>query len=551
MNEKNNNNFVVTARKWRPVKFSEVVGQEHITTTLKNAILSNRVHHAYLFSGPRGVGKTTTARIYARAVNYPDTIEMSADELPKACHDILTGRSMDVIEIDGASNNSVDDIRSLRENSKYPPSVNKFKIYIIDEVHMLSTSAFNALLKTLEEPPKHLLFVFATTEIHKLPATILSRCQRFDFKRMTSANIIKQLDMIAKSEEIKIENQALITIAKKADGSMRDAQSIFDQVIAFCGKDIKYSEMADALHLVDEDFYFRITDAIFEHNNAIMFELTKELAEKGYDLKETLEGLLEHLRDITSIKVTGKFELVEATETHIKKYEDTVSKFSKNDLVRLMTLVNDAVKDIKYSSQPRIRFELALNQLASINSSIEYSELIKQINELKKNSNPVLTVNDEKSEYSAKPKKTETKKKIDEDKKGNDLKVDPFIDKWRKFIKSNDAKEFSAFISQVLPTEKSNVITLSVDSKFIYDILVQNEIQITNAIKDYFGNSFTINFTLDEEHNVRNETFKEIHSLNKDNEEVSSKNIGKNINLQELHPVERKIVELFNAEKIS
>jgi len=376
-----NQEYIVTARKWRPNTFDEVVGQDHISITLRNAIKNNRIHHAYLFTGPRGVGKTTTARIYAReAIAYglkvKDNIDISPDDVG----------DLDIIEIDGASNNSVEDVRMLRENSQYMPSRGKYKIYIIDEVHMLSTAAFNALLKTLEEPPPHLLFVFATTEPHKLPATILSRCQRFDFKRMSIPSITNQLSKIAQAEGISIEEEALVSIAKKADGSMRDSQSIFDQVVAFCGKDIKYSEMTDALNLIDEEFYFSISDKVFEDNVSGMFELTAQLMDKGYDLRETLMGLLEHFRNILNIKVTNNPKMVDSSENFIKRYQNDAQRFSEKDLIRIMKLIVEAEKDIKSSSQPRIRFELLLSMLTKLSSAIEIGELLQEIKSLKKQS---------------------------------------------------------------------------------------------------------------------------------------------------------------------
>lgn len=547
--------FVVTARKWRPQKFSEVVGQEHITKTLTNAIVSNRVHHAYLFSGPRGVGKTTTARIYARAVNYPESIEMNADEMPPVCKDILDGRSMDVIEIDGASNNSVDDIRGLRENAKYPPSNLRYKIYIIDEVHMLSTSAFNALLKTLEEPPSHLLFVFATTEIHKVPATILSRCQRFDFKRMNTANIIKQLTLIADSEDIKLEEKALIAIAKKADGSMRDAQSIFDQVIAFCGKDVKYSEMADALHLVDEDFYFKITDAIIVKNHSVMFDLTQKLVSKGYDLKEALEGLMEHIRDLLAVKVTGNFNMVETTSSHYKKFESTIDKFTKHDFVRMLTIINNALKDMKFASQPRIRFELALSQLASIESSSDITELLNELRELKKKPDLKLSVNEPTADYKAE-KKNEQEENIKEIKEKTVLpnsvtvKTDTNIDKWKKMLKSSTARDVSAFLGKAFPEFEDNKIIITVDSKFIYDSIEQAEARMKAAIAEFFGEVET-ELKLDENVGFNNNNFKETRSLNKFEAKESSKPNSKEIDLDKLHSFEKFLVVEMKAKRIN
>ncbi len=382
--------FVVTARKWRPQLFSEVVGQDHISTTLSNALRSNRVHHAYLFCGPRGVGKTTTARIFARALNCMNSVDgVEPCNECDSCRDILSGRSLDVIEIDGASNNSVDDIRKLRENAKYPPVHGKYKMYIIDEVHMLSTSAFNALLKTLEEPPKHLLFMFATTESHKVPATIVSRCQRFDFRRMQIDDIVGHLRHIATSEGISIDDASLVAIAKKGDGSMRDSQSIFDQVRAFCGETIEIKALANALHLIDEDFYFAISDAVREHNSARMFELVEQLVSRGYDVHECLHGLVEHFRNLMSLLATNDVQYIEASAASLKRYRDTVASFKHGELLRILSMISAAEQQLKYSAQPRFRFELLLVQLASLDSTVEIAQLMNELRESKKNGSKI------------------------------------------------------------------------------------------------------------------------------------------------------------------
>lgn len=382
-----NKEFLVTARKWRPLKFTDVVGQQHITVTLQNAVRSQRIHHAYLFSGPRGVGKTTTARILARIINCTNPKDFEPCNECESCKAIIEGRSLDVIEIDGASNNSVDDIRKLRENSRYLPANGYYKMYIIDEVHMLSTSAFNALLKTLEEPPPHLLFVFATTEPHKVLPTILSRCQRFEFKRMEIDDIVRQLRVISEKEKIVIDDTCLITIAKKGDGSMRDSQSIFDQVRAFCGTEIDYSKMADALHLVDQEFFFRITNDIKEKNIEDVFVLTKEILSKGYDLQECIEGLQEHLRNILAVKVTSRADLVETSKDMLIRYKEEAEKFTKPDLLRLLQIASATDQSLRYAPQPRIKFELALVQMATLDSTVEIMEILNALSELKKNSN--------------------------------------------------------------------------------------------------------------------------------------------------------------------
>jgi len=367
-----NTQYLVSARRFRPKVFDELIGQDHISRTLRNAIDENRIHHAYLFTGPRGVGKTTSARIYAKEV-----IRKGLEEAGKDI-DASKLEDLDIIEIDGASNNSVEDIRTLRENSKYPPSIGKYKIYIIDEVHMLSKSAFNALLKTLEEPPAHLLFVFATTEPHKVPATIISRCQRFDFLRMSIDNMVSQLKMIAAKDDILIEDSALLTIAKKADGSMRDSQSIFDQAVAFCGKDIKYKDLANALNLIDEDFYFQITDNMINKNIASMFDIAKSISERGYDLRETINGLIEHFRNMMAVKASSTITL-EASENAKNKYKETIPLFHNYDLIRILNLLVDADKNIRTSTQPSIVFELCLVALANMDSTEELSKIISYI----------------------------------------------------------------------------------------------------------------------------------------------------------------------------
>jgi DNA polymerase-3 subunit gamma/tau len=367
------------------MRFDEVTAQEHVTVTMKNAIVRNRIAHAYLFSGPSGVGKTTTARIFAKAINCPNVKDGEPCNGCDTCKEITEGRSLDVIEIDGASNRGIDEIRDLRESVRYSPSRLKYKIYIIDEVHMLTKEAFNALLKTLEEPPSYVIFVLATTEPHKVIPTILTRCQRFDFKRIEIEKIIERLRFIAKEENISVDEESLMTIAKKGDGSMRDALSIFDQVAAFCGNEIKHEVVVDALSLVDTELFFKLTDMIEKKDSKGAVELAAQVVTRGYDPVDFLEGLSEHIRNLLIAATMGKADMIEASEDYRKRYLDSAKVLDQSDLLRLLKTTSEAMQQIKYVSQPRIKLEMTLLQLVNMERSVKLGELLQQVEELKKN----------------------------------------------------------------------------------------------------------------------------------------------------------------------
>lgn len=372
--------YQVTARKWRPQKFSEVVGQEHITSTLKNALKSGRIAHAFLFTGPRGVGKTTTARILAKSLNCENPKDFEPCNICTMCKSISNSQTMDIIEIDGASNRGIDEIRTLRESVKYAPTHGKYKVYIIDEVHMLTKESFNAFLKTLEEPPAHTIFIFATTDVHKVPLTIISRCQRFDFRRIQLEVIKSQLSMIAKDEGIEIDDKTLTTISKKADGALRDAESYFDQVVAFCGNKIDYETVSKMLNLIDEDLYFKLSDAIVNKNFKTVFETTEILYQNGWDFIDFLDGLGEHFRNILSVIITQKTSLIESADVYKKKYAEYIDTFSKGDLIRLLNYINKVQQEIRYSQNQRLKIEIALTHLIGMEKSQTISELISGIN---------------------------------------------------------------------------------------------------------------------------------------------------------------------------
>jgi DNA polymerase-3 subunit gamma/tau len=379
--------FLATARKWRPMVFEDIVGQEHVAATLRNAIASNRLAHAYIFSGPRGVGKTTAARILAKAVNCLHPKDFNPDNTCELCSEITENRSVNVFEIDGASNRGVEEIRNLREAVRYSPPKGKYRIYIIDEVHMLTREAFNALLKTLEEPPSYVIFIFATTEVHKVPLTILSRCQRFDFRRIATDRIVERLRYVAGQEGITIDENALFILAKRGDGSLRDAHSIFDQVVSFCGTTIAAQDIINMLNIVDDELYFEATDLLRTKDVKGVLQFVERLINSGVDVREFLSGLMEHFRNILVTRTTGSTALLESSEASKKRYRDAAAAFSETDLLRLIKLAVDTESAIRWGQQPRLRLEVGLITMARMDSSVEIQELLTRLQELKKKVN--------------------------------------------------------------------------------------------------------------------------------------------------------------------
>jgi DNA polymerase III subunit gamma/tau len=376
--------YIVTARKWRPMKFEDVIGQRHVTVTLRNALASERLAHAYLFSGPRGVGKTTTARLLAKVVNCLDPRDQNPDNTCSQCTEINEGRSFDVQEIDGASNRGVEEIRNLREAVRYAPAKGRYKVYIIDEVHMLTKEAFNALLKTLEEPPPHVLFIFATTELHKVPATILSRCQRFDFRRIAVQEIADNLHTIAAEEGLQVDQESLLLIARRGDGSLRDAQSLFDQVIALCGRVVTHEDILSALNIVDQEVYFRVTALMEQQDSGGALALVQDLMNRGYDLREFLGGLLEHFRNLMVAKITGSTDLIEASDIYRSRCLASAAQFSVSDLLRMQRFVTGTERGVRDAAQPRFRLEADMVQMVNMPRAVELSGLIAGLEELKK-----------------------------------------------------------------------------------------------------------------------------------------------------------------------
>jgi DNA polymerase III subunit gamma/tau len=375
--------YLVLARKWRPQTFEEVVGQRHITQTLQNAISQKRVAHAFLFTGARGVGKTSTARILAKALNCETGPYINPCNHCNTCEEITNGTSMDVIEIDGASNRGIDEIRELRENVRYTPAKSRYKIYIIDEVHMLTREAFNALLKTLEEPPPHILFIFATTEPHKIPATILSRCQRYDFKRIPLREVIENLKRIVEEEKIQINPRGLLSIAQESEGSMRDAQSLLDQVISYAGGNIRDEDIVEVLGLIDWKVLNDTIEAIASKDIERCMEIVESVYHFGYDLQYFCRELLQHLRNLILIKVSQHpEELMEWSEEELEIYKKQAEKFQFDQLNHLFSLLLKGEQEIAQSTFPRTMLEMTLIRMATLQPILPIDEMIKKLEAL-------------------------------------------------------------------------------------------------------------------------------------------------------------------------
>ncbi|GBU23238.1 DNA polymerase III subunit gamma/tau [Fibrobacteres bacterium R8-0-B4] len=371
--------YIVFARKWRPKTFGDMIGQEHIVDTLRRAIEKDRVAHAYVFTGTRGVGKTTAARILARALNCEKgPTPTPCGECP-ACKDILNNSSLDVMEIDGASNNSVDDIRELRENIGYTSMGGRYRVVVIDEVHMLSKSAFNALLKTLEEPPQNVIFILATTEPAKIPSTIHSRCQRYDFRRVGADKIAAHLAKICEAEKVAFDKSALSVIARKADGSVRDSLSLLDQACSFCGENLTEKEVRAVLGLVGTDTYRELMKHIKEKNQGAALEIVQKTLFDGYELNELISGLQEHIRNLLFAKVPGALEAkgIEIETDEAKALSQESQAFAEPDLIRMAEIVNKVSQELKWSEYPQFSVELTVLKLLYLDSSASIEQLLK------------------------------------------------------------------------------------------------------------------------------------------------------------------------------
>ncbi|HQF42672.1 MAG TPA: DNA polymerase III subunit gamma/tau [Ignavibacteriaceae bacterium] len=555
--------YQVTARKWRPQRFEDVVDQEHITATLKNAIKSNRIAHAYIFTGPRGVGKTTTARILAKALNCENSKDSEPCNECEMCKAINESQTLDIIEIDGASNRGIDEIRTLRESVKYAPTRGKFKVYIIDEVHMLTKESFNAFLKTLEEPPAHTIFIFATTDIHKVPLTIISRCQRFDFRRIQLDTIKKTLSNIAKQEKISIDDKTLTLISKKADGALRDAQSLFDQVVSFCGEKIDAETVSKMLNLIDEDLFFNISDAVLNKNFNIVFETTDRIYQNGWDFIDFTDGLIEHFRNILTVIITEKTELIETADIFRKRYINYIQTFSKGDLLRILNYLNKLQQELRYSNNQKLKIEIALTNLVGLEKSATLSEILSQI----ENQN----ISQKKSDFiESKPQRQELRSKspIQSQTKSNDtpsepeIKSEPFIpptlesqtigqselnlgsltDKWQEFVNivcNEKSLLLSPFFSKIKPINFDGVnLHLESSDESAESSLLLHIDYLTKKSKEIFGKKINFKFG------------SEAAKDNKSDEKLSEKQKKQVKSQKSTDPYEKIILEELNGKQI-
>lgn len=499
-------NFIVSARKYRPATFSTVVGQNSITTTLKNAIKSNHLAQAFLFCGPRGVGKTTCARILAKTINcFNITENIEACDQCESCKSFNSGHSLNVYELDAASNNSVDDIRNLVDQVRFAPQLGSYKIYIIDEVHMLSASAFNAFLKTLEEPPKHAIFILATTEKHKIIPTILSRCQIFDFNRIQVEDIAKHLDYIAKNENITAEPDALHIIAQKADGALRDALSIFDQIVSFAGNTVTYKAVIDNLNVLDYDYYFKITGTIMEEKIPASLLIFNEILNNGFDGHNFITGLGEHFRNLLVCKDSSTLQLLEVSGNIKEKYKEQSSKCNVTFLLKGLSIINKCDIGYKSSKNQRLQVELALMQLCSINSSSVDTEKKNEIKAEIKN-NPSLPGTPAKipAQQNIYPAATEIKKEVNEPSvekkpviKTGTVSINQFINPAKKTNEPNTKENTPADKSaSIFPANELEAVWLE------YSKLVQQKGKINlhstlSTRKPDLKENFSIEFTIE------------------------------------------------------
>jgi len=516
--------YLVLARKYRPQNFSELIGQEFVARTLQNSVRTERISHAFLFSGPRGVGKTSAARILAKAVNCLNIKTSNGEPCNSCpvCEEISSGRSLDVIEIDGASNRGIESIRELRETVKYTPANYKYKVYIIDEVHMLTKEAFNALLKTLEEPPSHIIFIFATTEPHNVPITILSRCQRYDFHRIPSNLIAKHLRSILEKENIPFEEEAILTISRHSEGSMRDAETLLDQIIALGEGSLKTEDVQKILGLVQMDSFLFFFNSLLENKKKDCIVFLKKLTEEGRDFTVFFAEFLNFLRGVMIFQNTedDAKSILDCSEKEAEIYKSAAQRINQNTLLSMMDIISDTYKELKFSPHPSVTAELIALKLAEANKGINIRNLYKEVISLKKGVSSTTT---QKTTLSS------TEKSLKEEPKDNTPNVEDIINKYKTPSSSESLseekkklqpvtvdentlkKEWTSFIEELKDTKfnilkipnshkiesfnpSTDTIVICVYSKLLAELLNERDNMnlLCNSLSKRFGKKFFI-----------------------------------------------------------
>ena len=561
--------YKVLSLKWRPRVFQDIVGQDHITKTLVNAFKKNRVAQGYMFTGPRGVGKTTTARILSMALNADGGPNFNFDPDSNTAIEISEGRALDVMEIDGASNRGIEEIRNLREQIKFAPMTGQYKVIIIDEVHMLTNPAFNALLRTLEEPPEHGKFIFCTTDIHKVPATIISRCQRFDFNRIATETIIDRISFILEKEKINTDKNSLQIIARKADGSMRDGLSILDQVISFCGSDIDYDQTVSALGIIPNDLYFNYTESINNKNGEKMLAVLEQFSKYGVPASEVNNGIGIHLKNLLYSKIKNSSEMLDMNEENKKQYLDHAKDWDNRDLLRVSQIISDVSSYINRSNDPYLLMEVTSLKLLEMERSVSLDALLRSDNlsvgkddGIKKNDLENYTkkqvfskkdyniINDENKVDSVNKginkdnHNKEVKNQINEEKKinesdaSNSITIDIIQDNWKNFIDKLHIKKpsIASVMDNSVPVDFKNgkiIVQITSSLEFHLNMINKNYGLVKNILNDQF--KIELDFVIEK----KSESYSDDNIIQ---DSVDGSNIQDDDQLRD------KIVDLFDGE---